>query len=82
MPVPFDARGEGAETAEVVSPDGVEPLWQPFALALGEHLGEGPDVTGEGVESGAVGQDGLEPKVVDLRESLRSPEGPFGDDPG
>jgi hypothetical protein len=39
-------------------------------------------VTGEGVEFGAVDQDGLEPKVVDLRESLRSPEDPAGDDAG
>ncbi|MFI5940625.1 hypothetical protein ACIBCB_10260 [Streptomyces uncialis] len=38
------------EAGEVVAPDGVEPLRQPFTLALGEHLGEGADVSGEGVE--------------------------------
>jgi hypothetical protein len=32
--------------------DGFEPLREPFALALGEHLGEGPDATGPGVELG------------------------------
>jgi hypothetical protein len=39
-------------------------------------------VTGEGVEFGAVDQDGLEPKVVDLREGLGAPEDPSGDDAG
>jgi hypothetical protein len=43
--ITVDACGEGAEAGEVVLPDGVEPLRQPFALALGEHLAEGPDVT-------------------------------------
>lgn len=65
-----------------VSPDCVEPLRQPFALTLGEYLGEGADVSGEGVEFGAVDQDGLEPKVVDLRESLGAAEDPAGDDAG
>ncbi|MEU4506036.1 hypothetical protein [Streptomyces sp. NPDC024089] len=35
--------------------NGVEPFEEPFALALGEHLGEGPDMPGEGVELGALG---------------------------
>ncbi|MFF0401188.1 hypothetical protein ACFYSJ_36535 [Streptomyces sp. NPDC005248] len=39
---------------EVVSPDGVQPLRQPFALALGEHLTERPDVAGESIEFAAV----------------------------
>ncbi|MFG2833014.1 hypothetical protein ACGFWI_37105 [Streptomyces sp. NPDC048434] len=30
--------------------DGVEPLGEPFALAIGESAGEGPDVAGEGVK--------------------------------
>lgn len=34
---------------QVVLTDGVQPLREPFALALGEHLGGGPNVTGEGV---------------------------------
>lgn len=80
--VTVDARGEGVEAGEVVAPDGVEPLGKAFALALGEHLGEGPDVSGEGVEFGAVDQDGLEPKVVGLWEGLGAPEDPAGDDAG
>ncbi|MGW1248346.1 hypothetical protein [Streptomyces sp. NPDC002535] len=70
------------EAGEIVAPDGVEPLRKPFALALGEHLGEGPDVSGESVEFGAVDQNGLEPKAVDLREGLGAPEDPAGDDTG
>ncbi|GAA1265703.1 hypothetical protein GCM10009646_61710 [Streptomyces aureus] len=38
--VTVDACGERVEAGEVVPPDGVEPLRQPFALALGEHLAE------------------------------------------
>jgi hypothetical protein len=38
-------------------------------------------VSGEGTEFGAVDQDCLEPKVVDLREDLGAPEYPAGDDP-
>lgn len=47
-------------------------------MALGEHQGEGPDVSSEGVEFRAVDQDGLEPKVVDLWEDLGTPKGPAG----
>ncbi|WP_406481253.1 hypothetical protein [Streptomyces platensis] len=64
--VAVDASGEGMEAGQVVLADGVEPLGEPVALALGEHLGEGPDVTAEGVEFGAVGQDGLELELFDL----------------
>lgn len=69
--VKVDARGKGVEAGEVVSPDGVEPLRQPFALALGDHLAEGPDVTGESIEFAAVDPNGLEPKVLDLGEGPR-----------
>ena len=33
--VTVDACGDRVEAGEVVSSDGIEPLWQPFALALG-----------------------------------------------
>lgn len=39
--VTVDACGEGMEAGEVISPDGIEPLRQPFALALVEYLPEG-----------------------------------------
>lgn len=47
----------GVEAGQVVPADGVEPPRESFALALGEHAGEGPDVTGQGIESGAVDDD-------------------------
>ncbi|WP_374106014.1 hypothetical protein [Kitasatospora sp. RG8] len=80
--VTVDACGEGMEAGEVILPDGIEPLRQPFALALGEHLPEGADVAGEGVQFRAVDQNGLEPKVLRLSEGLRSAEDPSSDDPG
>lgn len=52
--VTVDACGEGVEAGEVVAPGGVEPLRKQFALAFGEHLREGSDVTGKGVKFGAV----------------------------
>ncbi|MFI2780805.1 hypothetical protein [Streptomyces sp. ALB3] len=67
---------------EVVSPDDIEPLPQPFALALGGYLTEGADVAGEGVQFRAVDQNGLEPKVFRLGEGLRPTEDPSSDDPG
>lgn len=48
------------EAGQVVLPDGVEPVGQALALALGEHGREGADVSGEGIELGAVRSDGLE----------------------
>ncbi|WP_405783626.1 hypothetical protein [Streptomyces sp. NBC_00859] len=54
---------EGAKAGQVVAADGVEPLRETVALALGEHFGEGPDVAGEGFEFRAVGQDFLQPDV-------------------
>ncbi|MFF8279674.1 hypothetical protein ACF05T_26775 [Streptomyces lateritius] len=80
--VTLDACGESVEAGEVVSPDGVESLRQPFALALGEHLAEGADVAGEGVEFRAVNQNGLEPRALRLGEGLRPAEDSSGDDPG
>ncbi|MFD7833960.1 hypothetical protein [Streptomyces sp. NPDC059761] len=80
--VTVDACGERVEAGEVVSPDGIEPLRQPFALALSEHLAEGADVAGEGVQFRAVDQEGLEPKVLRLGEGLRPAEDPSSDDPG
>ncbi|MFD0344835.1 hypothetical protein ACFVH0_40270 [Streptomyces sp. NPDC127117] len=70
------------EAGEVVSPDGIEPLRQPFALALGEHLAEGADVAGEGVQLRAVDQNGLEAEMLRLGEGLGSAEDPYGDDAG
>ncbi|KPC81158.1 hypothetical protein ADK82_19715 [Streptomyces sp. NRRL S-4] len=70
------------EAGEVILPDGSEPLRQPVALALGEHLAEGADVAGEGVQFRAVDQNGLESKVFRLGEGLGSAEDPSGDDPG
>ncbi|GAA2967377.1 hypothetical protein GCM10010446_61440 [Streptomyces enissocaesilis] len=34
--VSVDAGGESAEAGQAVLADGVEPLWEPFALAPGE----------------------------------------------
>ncbi|GAA3011548.1 hypothetical protein JCM13580A_62530 [Streptomyces drozdowiczii] len=68
------------EAGEVILPDGIEPLRQPVALALGEHLAEGTDVAGEGVQFRAVDQNGLESKVLRLVEVLRPAEDSPGDD--
>ncbi|MEU9929202.1 MULTISPECIES: hypothetical protein [Streptomyces] len=54
----------------MASSPSVEPLLKPFALALGEYLGDGPEVSGEAVEFGAVDRDCPESKVVDIREGL------------
>ncbi|GAA1535795.1 hypothetical protein GCM10009730_51220 [Streptomyces albidochromogenes] len=67
---------------EVVSPDGVEPLRQSFALALGEHLAEGADVAGDSIECGGVGQNGFDSKVLRLGEGLRTAHDPSGDGAG
>ncbi|AXG79212.1 hypothetical protein DVK44_17840 [Streptomyces paludis] len=60
----FQDRGEAGDHSVSVSVDawagrsgdGTELFGAPFSLALGEHLGEGPDVAGERVKFGAVGQ--------------------------
>ncbi|BBJ37707.1 hypothetical protein SSPO_004250 [Streptomyces antimycoticus] len=66
--VSADACGEGVEAGQVVSADRVEPLREPVASALGENLGEGPDMSGECVQLGTVGQDGLEAELFHLGE--------------
>lgn len=68
--VSVDAGRESVKAGQVVLADGVEPLRESFALAFGEHVGEGPDVTGQGIEFGAVGKDGLEPELFDLGQRL------------
>ncbi|MFF1418556.1 hypothetical protein [Streptomyces sp. NPDC058280] len=52
--VAVDACGEGVEAGKVVVADGIEPLGELLALSLGEYLSEGADVSGEGVQFGAV----------------------------
>ncbi|MFI6653090.1 hypothetical protein ACIBI8_36520 [Streptomyces sp. NPDC050529] len=54
--ISVDAGRKSVEAGQVVLSYGVEPLRESFTLALGEHVGEGPDVTGQGLEFGAVGQ--------------------------
>lgn len=70
------------EAGEVVFPDGVEPLGQPFALAFSGYLTEGSDVAGEGVQFRAADQNGLESMGFRLGEGLRRPEDPSGDATG
>ena len=72
--VSVDVGRESVEAGQVVLADGVEPLRESSALALGEHLGAGPDVTSQGAEFRAVGQDGLEPELFDLGQRLGSTE--------
>ncbi|MFD8013723.1 hypothetical protein, partial [Streptomyces sp. NPDC058955] len=55
---------------------GVEPLRESFTLAFGKHVGEGPDVTSQGIEFRAVGEDGLEPELFDLGQRLGPAEDP------
>ncbi|CAL9278741.1 hypothetical protein SUDANB91_00046 [Streptomyces sp. SudanB91_2054] len=47
-------------------------------LTFGEHVGEGPDVTGQGAEFRAVGRDGLEPELFDLGQRRGSAGDPSG----
>ncbi|MFF3489614.1 hypothetical protein ACFYXC_41325 [Streptomyces sp. NPDC002701] len=49
--MPVDAGGKGMETGQIVLPDGDEPVRKTLALALGQHDGEGADVSGERVEN-------------------------------
>ncbi|MFG3013629.1 hypothetical protein ACGFZB_24860 [Streptomyces cinerochromogenes] len=74
--VSVNSCGNSMEVGKVLLADGVEPLQEAFALALGEHLGEGSDVTGQGIELRAIGQDGPEPELFDLGQSFGSAEDP------
>ncbi|GAA2456278.1 hypothetical protein GCM10010433_68220 [Streptomyces pulveraceus] len=69
------------EAGEVVSPDGLDPLRQPLALALGEHVATGADVACEGVLFRVVDRNGLESKALRLGEVLRPAKDPSGDGP-
>ncbi|MFJ9709575.1 hypothetical protein [Streptomyces sp. NPDC101234] len=69
-PVSIDADGEGMETGQVVLADCVESLGQPVALSIGEDVGEGADMSGEGFQLGTVGQNGLESELFDLGEGV------------
>ncbi|MFF8444896.1 TetR/AcrR family transcriptional regulator [Streptomyces californicus] len=71
--VAVDAGGKGMETGQIVLPDGDEPVRKTFALALGQHDGEGADVSGERVGLGAVGAHGFEQQLLGLGKGFRSP---------
>jgi hypothetical protein len=51
--VSVDTGRESVDAGQVVLSDGVEPVGQALALAIGEHDREEADVLGEGVEFGA-----------------------------
>ena len=80
--VAVDASCEGVEAGQFVLPDGVEPVRQALALALGEHGGKGLDVARERVDCGAVCADGLELELLGLVEGFRAAQDPSGDGPG
>ncbi|MEU3203384.1 hypothetical protein ABZ702_05790 [Streptomyces cyaneofuscatus] len=80
--VAVDASGKGMETGQIVLPDGDEPVRKTLALALGQHDGEGADVSGERVDLRAVGTHGLEQQLFGLGKGFRSPENPSGDRSG
>lgn len=67
------------EAGQVVSADRVEPLREPVVLALGEDLGEGPGLSGERIQLGTVGQDGLEAELFHLGERFGMPQYPADD---
>ncbi|MFF7651752.1 hypothetical protein ACFZCY_18535 [Streptomyces sp. NPDC007983] len=79
--IAVDTGGEGVEAGQVVLPDGVGPVRQAFALALGEHDREVADMPDEGVELGAMKADGLELELFGLGEGFRAAEDPSGDLP-
>ena len=57
--VAADAVGEGVQLRLVVGLGGGEPVVEcEQALAAGHHLGEGPDVPGQGLQVGAAGCEG------------------------
>ncbi|AYN37744.1 hypothetical protein D9753_00630 [Streptomyces dangxiongensis] len=80
--ISVDAGGEGVEAGQVVLPDGLEPVRQALALALGEHGREVPDVAGQSVEFGAVRPDGLGLDLLGLGQVVGVPEDPSGDRSG
>lgn len=80
--VAVDAGGKGMETGQIVLPDGDEPVLKTLALALGQHDGEGADVSGERVDLGAVGAHGFEQQLFGLGKGFRLPENPSGDRSG
>ncbi|MFJ7063590.1 hypothetical protein ACIQVA_39100 [Streptomyces microflavus] len=74
--VAFEAVDEGVHVGQVVGPDRRDPLGEPFSLQLGEYLPEGTDMPGEGVQLGAVGQNGLELQSLPLRKGVWVGENP------
>lgn len=80
--VALEAVDEGVHAGQVVGPDRRNPLGKPFSLELGEHLPEGTDVAGKGVQLGAVGQNGLQLQPVLLRKGVRVGQDPPGHGPG
>ncbi len=73
---------EGMETGQVVLADCVEPLGQLLPLSFSEDPGEGADLSGEGFQFEAAGQDGLYPELFDLGEGVGVAQDPAGDGAG
>ncbi|MYQ96721.1 transposase [Streptomyces sp. SID4946] len=63
-------------TGQVVLSEGVEPVRETLALAVGEHDREGPDVSGECVEFWALGADGGAAEVAAVQCSAHDYTGP------
>ena len=73
-------RAKEVQVGLVVGFDGGEPVVEcEQALAAGHHLGEGPDVPGQGPQVGAAGRDGGEPCLVISVKSAGAGQQPAGD---
>lgn len=80
--VALQVPGESLQARQVGGGRGFDPCWQLVALQLGEHVGEGADVSGECVQFGAVGQYVLELDPVSLGQCFGAGEDPAGDGSG
>jgi hypothetical protein len=77
--VAFAAIGEGAQLGQVPGVDGADPCVEPFAVQAGEHVGEGGDVLGGGVQVRAAGQRGGKRGLLILVEGVGTAKDPPGD---
>lgn len=78
VPVAVDAVGEDVQARQGIDVDPAQPVAEPVAAQVDEHVGEAADMPGGGLQLRAAGQHGLEPGPVVHAQGLGIGHNPAG----
>lgn len=77
--IAFKVVDEGVEAGQVVGADCVDPMLKLVTLEVREHVPDRGNVPGEGIQFGAVDEDGIDLQTLALRQGVGVGQDSAGD---